>query len=234
METDMVRDPAVLFDMDGVLLDSEPVWQAATDAVLARFGMRLDDALAAETAGLDGHEGVRRVLAAHPGVTADADDIKLQIDRAVAARFAAGAPAMPGADELLRHLTNQRVEMALVSTAPVALIASAVQGLGWTSFFRVLLSSEEVGPGKPDPAVYLEALRRLGRDGTAAVAVEDSVNGARAAYAAGLRVIGLASQAAAAQALRAWTGSVQSDLTGVGRCIQSWLDAPTFPLPQSR
>ncbi len=218
--------PAVLFDMDGVLLDSEPVWQAETGTVMHRFGMRLDAALAAETAGLDGHEGVRRVLAAHPDVTADANEIKQLIDQAVASCFAAGAPAMPGADALLRHLAGRGVELALVSTAPRALIAAALQGLGWTPFFRVVLSSEEVGPGKPDPAVYLEALRRLGRDVASALAVEDSVNGARAAHAAGLRVIGLTSQAAAAQALRAWTESVQSDLAGVGQCIQKWLDAP--------
>jgi HAD superfamily hydrolase (TIGR01509 family) len=181
---------AVFFDMDGVLIDSEPVWQEAIDAVFGGLGIVLDAELKARTAGMGNEESVRLVLDRHPAVRADVRQVCARIDGAVLARIGEGIGAIPGADALVRELAAAGLPLALVSTSGPALMRAVVQAHRLDGLFRVVLSSEEVGPGKPDPAVYREALRRLGADAAAGVAIEDTVNGARSAHGAGLRVIG--------------------------------------------
>lgn len=182
---------AVFFDMDGVLIDSEPVWQEAVSAVFGRLGIVLDAAMQAHTAGMGNVESIDYVLAHHPHVTADVAELCRRMDDFVLARIQAGIGAIPGACELLRELAARAIPLALVSTSSPALMQAVIAAHRLPGLFRVVLSSEEVGPGKPDPAVYREAVRRMHVDPARCVAVEDTVNGARSARGAGLRVIGL-------------------------------------------
>jgi HAD superfamily hydrolase (TIGR01509 family) len=200
---------AVFFDMDGVLLDSEPVWQEAIDAIFARLGITLDAAMQAHVAGMGNVESMHYVLARHPQVTADVRDLCDRMDAFVLARIRAGIGAIPGAPELLRELAARAIPLALVSTSAPVLMQAVIAAHRLQGLFRVVLSSEEVGPGKPDPAVYREAVRRMQVESSRCVAVEDTVNGARAAHGAGLNVI--AFTAAPAPALQGLVWQVAPD-----------------------
>jgi sugar-phosphatase len=139
--------PCVFFDMDGVLIDSEPVWEEAMDRVFGELDIRLDAALKARTAGMGNEESVRLVLSQYPRVGADVSAICSRIDDVVLDGIASGVGDMPGADGLLRELAGRGVPLALVSTSAPALIQAVVQANGWGDLFRLTLSSEDVGPG---------------------------------------------------------------------------------------
>lgn len=200
MSVDWTRVRAVCLDMDGTLVDSDAAWLRATRAAFARHGMALTEAVYAETLGLDNASGVRAVLRHFPGSTLDEQTLVHALEEAIRAEFRRDVIPMPGANELLIQW-KARWPLALVSTSSAALIDAALEGLGWREHFVLRLSSEQVGPSKPDPAVYREAARRLGVDPAEALAVEDSLNGARSAHAAGLQVIGIASDPALAAQL---------------------------------
>jgi HAD superfamily hydrolase (TIGR01509 family) len=205
--------------MDGVLIDSEPAWEKAVDRVFAGLGIVLDAALKAHTAGMGNEESVRLVLSRHPAVRADVAAICRTIDAAVLRVLAAGIGTMPGADSLLRRLAEQGVPLALVSTSGAKLIQTVVDANGWGELFRLTLSSEAVGPGKPDPAVYREAVRRMDADVERSVAVEDTVNGARSAHGTGLRVVGFTRNPVVSGAMRPWVWRVATDFVEVGRLL---------------
>lgn len=185
------RVRAVCLDMDGTLVDSDAAWLDATRRAFARFDMELTDEQYGETLGLDNATGVRAVLPHFPQIRVEPSKVVQALEEEIQAAFRRGVKPMPDADRLLAQW-KPRWPLALVSTSSEALIRAALRGLGWESFFSVVLSSEQVGPSKPDPAVYREAVRRLGVEPGQALAVEDSVNGARSAFAAGLQVIGVA------------------------------------------
>lgn len=220
------KAPCVFFDMDGVLIDSEPAWERAVDRVFAEWGIVLDAALKARTAGMGNEESVRLVLARHPVAQADVAAVCRKIEAAVLRALAAGIGVMPGADALLRGLAAQGVPLALVSTSGSKLIRAVVDANRWGELFRLILSSEEVGPGKPDPAVYREATRRMGADVDRSVAVEDTVNGARSACGARLRVIGFTRNPVVSGAMRPWVWRVARDFEGVRRLLAECGIAP--------
>ncbi len=207
--------PTVFFDMDGVLIDSEPVWQEAIDQVFGGLGITLDSVLKVQTAGMGNAESVRLVLAGHPDVNADVREVCQQIDQVVLCRIGQGVGVIPGADALLRELAARGVPLALVSTSAPALMAAVLQANHWDGLFRVVLSSEDVGPGKPDPTVYREAICRMQADVTQSLAVEDTLNGARSAHGAGLRVIGFTRDPAVAAALRTFVWKIAADYTAI-------------------
>jgi HAD superfamily hydrolase (TIGR01509 family) len=187
--------------MDGTLVDSDAAWLRATRAAFARHGIGLSDALYEETLGLDNAAGVRTVLSHFPDRRLDPACLVLDLEACIQAEFSKGVTPMPRAAELLGRWKT-RWPLALVSTSSEALIDAALDGLGWRDSFVFRLSSEQVGPGKPDPAVYREAARRLGVPPAEALAVEDSLNGVRSARSAGMQVLGVAADPALAKRLR--------------------------------
>jgi HAD superfamily hydrolase (TIGR01509 family) len=204
---------AVFFDMDGVILDSEGVWQEAVTVVFGRLGMTLDALMQAHTAGMGNQESIQHVLAQYPQVTADVRDLCRQMDEFVLHRIRQGVGAMPGATELIRALHAHGVPLALVSTSGPALMQAVIASHRLQGLFHLVLSSEEVGPGKPDPAVYREAVRRLQVPAARGVAIEDTLNGARSAYGAGLRVLGFTRDVAVAVAMQPLVCQVAADYT---------------------
>jgi beta-phosphoglucomutase-like phosphatase (HAD superfamily) len=184
---------AVLFDMDGTLIDSEPVWVASIRACLADRGIVFTPELVALTAGLSNADGLQRVMDAHPEVPIDPAELAQAITAGVAQRLLCRSCAMPGADPLLQALHRRRVPLALVSSSPRDLIDRILTAQRWDGLFQQVLSIEEVGPGKPDPTVYREALRRLGVAAATSLAVEDTLAGVQAAQGAGLPVAAIPS-----------------------------------------
>ncbi len=208
------RVRAVCFDMDGTLVDSDAAWLRATRSAFARFNLTLTDAHYEETLGLDNAGGVKMVLRHFPRFRKDPALLVRAMEEEIQSEFRKGIRPMPGAGDLLEQW-KARWPLALVSTSSVALIDAALDGLGWGRYFVVRLSSEQVGPSKPDPAVYREAVRRLGVEPAHALAVEDSVNGVRAAHAAGLQVIGVASDSTLATRLLPHVTETAANLNGL-------------------
>ncbi|WP_371402829.1 HAD family phosphatase [Kribbella sp. NBC_00662] len=178
---------AVVFDLDGVLIDSEPLWDDVRRGVVASAGR---DWPADATEALQGMSTPEwsAYLTDVVGVPGPAEDVAARVIDGMVARYRSELPLLPGAVDVVQRLASSW-PLGLASSSPRRLIDTVLGSARLTEHFRVTVSTEEVGAGKPSPAVYNEVVRRLGVDGSRVVAVEDSSNGLRSASAAGLRVI---------------------------------------------
>ncbi len=180
---------AVVFDLDGVLLDSERLWDEVREALALERGGRWSDRAQAEMMGMSSPEW-SRYLHDVVGVPELPDEIAADVVRRMEERYRERLPLLPGASEAVGRLAA-RWPLGLASSSNRPLIDLALDLGDLAQFFRVTVSSEEVERGKPAPDVYLEACRRLGVEPERAAAVEDSRNGIRSAHAAGLRVVAI-------------------------------------------
>lgn len=184
---------AVVFDLDGVLLDSEQLWDEARRDVATRHGGRWHDGATADMQGMSSPEWSAYMHDAL-GVSLPPDRIAGLVVDDLLRRYAEGLPLLPGAQEVVGRLAR-RWPLALASSANREVIAAVLALAHLQGRFTVTVSSEEVRRGKPAPDVYLEAARRLGVRPQSCVAVEDSANGIRSALAAGLGVIAVPNRA---------------------------------------
>jgi HAD superfamily hydrolase (TIGR01509 family) len=178
---------AVVFDMDGVLIDSEPVWERVRRKFVADRGGRWPDDAQDRMMGMSTAEW-SAYLSADFGLRLPAPRVAELVIAAMAAEYQAHLPLLPGAVDAVREL-SARYPLAVASSAPRSLIEAVLDASGLRPAFAAAVSSEEVDRGKPAPDVYLEATARLGVPASACAAVEDSSNGLRSAAAAGLAVI---------------------------------------------
>jgi HAD superfamily hydrolase (TIGR01509 family) len=178
---------AVVFDMDGVLIDSEPVWERVRRNFVATRGGRWPDDAQDRMMGMSTAEW-SKYISDDFGLRLNAQQVAELVTAAMAAEYAAYLPLLPGAVAAVRDL-SARWPLAVASSAPKSLIDAVLDASGLRPAFAAAVSSEEVARGKPAPDVYLEAAARLGVPPAACAAVEDSSNGLRSAAAAGLVVI---------------------------------------------
>jgi HAD superfamily hydrolase (TIGR01509 family) len=178
---------AVVFDMDGVLIDSEPVWERVRRNFVATRGGRWPDDAQDRMMGMSTAEW-SRYISADFGLRVNAQQVAELVTAAMAAEYAAHLPLLPGAVAAVRDL-SAHWPLAVASSAPKSLIDAVLDASGLRPAFAAAVSSEEVARGKPAPDVYLEAAARLGVPPAACAAVEDSSNGLRSAAAAGMVVI---------------------------------------------
>ncbi len=183
----MARIEAVVFDLDGVLVDSEPIWNEVRRRFVGAQGGRWVDGADRRMLGMATAEWAR-YLHDDLGVDLPEPDIADRVVDAMTARYADAVPLLPGAAEAVERVAR-RWPLGLASSSPSRLIGPTLEAAGLAAWFRVTVSTEEVGPGKPAPDVYLAAARRLGTVPDRCAAVEDSTNGLRSARAAGLRVV---------------------------------------------
>jgi HAD superfamily hydrolase (TIGR01509 family) len=179
---------ACVFDLDGVLVDSEPVWEEVRRAFVAGHGGTWQDDTQTRLMGMSTGEWAAYLR--ELGVGLPPDEIARGVIDQMAARYRDGVPLMEGAAEAVRRLSGT-VTLGLASSSPRALIDVVLDAAGLTECFAATVSTEEVPRGKPAPDGYLEAAGRLGADPAGCVAVEDSSNGLRSAHAAGMRVIAI-------------------------------------------
>jgi HAD superfamily hydrolase (TIGR01509 family) len=179
----------VIFDLDGVLLDSEHVWDEVREQLAKERGGRWHERAQRDMMGMSSLEW-SRYMHDEIGLPDSPEKISAEVVRRLEALYREQLPAMPGAREAVERLAA-RWPLALASSSNRELIGLALELLGVADHFQATVSSEEVARGKPAPDVYEEAARRLGIDPTRGVAVEDSHNGIRAAKAAGMRVIAI-------------------------------------------
>jgi len=180
---------AVVFDLDGVLIESEEVWDAVRAAYVRERGGRYDAEVQRAMMGMSSTEW-SRYLHDSAGVADEPQAINDDVVRRMLSVYREHLPLLPGAAEAVRRLAA-RLPLGLASSSNRALIDTVLEVSGLTPFFAATVSSEEVARGKPAPDVYLEAARRLGVDPTRCAAVEDSHGGIRSAKAAGMRVIAI-------------------------------------------
>jgi HAD superfamily hydrolase (TIGR01509 family) len=178
---------AVIFDMDGVLVDSEAVWDDVRKEFTEENGGHWHDQAQRDMMGMSSTEW-SRYLHDRLGVDMDPEQISAQVADRVADVYRARLPLLPGAVEAVRSL-GAEWPLAVASSSNRRIIDLVLELADIADAFRATVSSEEVGAGKPAPDVYLEAARRLEVDPTACVAIEDSTNGLRAGDAAGMTVI---------------------------------------------
>jgi HAD superfamily hydrolase (TIGR01509 family) len=179
----------VVFDLDGVLLDSEQIWDSVREELVRERGGRWHDQAQRDMMGMSSLEW-SRYLHDELHVPDPPEEISAEVVRRLASRYRERVPVLPGAREAVERLAA-RWPLGLASSSNRELIDLALELMGVRHFFTATVSSEEVARGKPAPDVYLEAARRLGIDPARAAAIEDSHNGIRAARAAGMRVIAI-------------------------------------------
>jgi HAD superfamily hydrolase (TIGR01509 family) len=178
---------AVVFDVDGVLIDSEPVWERVRRTFVAGRGGRWPDDAQDRLMGMSTAEW-SAYLSEDFGLRLSPSQVAEGVTAAMAAEYQAHLPLLPGAVDAVRAL-SARWPLAVASSAPKSLIEAVLDASGLRQAFAAAVSSEEVPRGKPAPDVYLEAAKRLGIPPVSCAAIEDSSNGLRSASAAGLTVI---------------------------------------------
>jgi len=180
---------AVVFDLDGVLLDSEQLWDKAREQLARERGGRWHDQAQRDMMGMSSLEW-SRYMHETIGLPEPPEEISREVVERLTALYRERLPAIPGAKEAVERLAAD-YKLGLASSSNRELIDLALELLGVAHLFAATVSSEEVAHGKPAPDVYLEAARRLGIEPARAAAVEDSQNGILAAKAAGMRVIAI-------------------------------------------
>jgi HAD superfamily hydrolase (TIGR01509 family) len=180
---------AVVFDLDGVLLDSEQLWNETREQLAKERGGRWHDRAQRDMMGMSSREW-SRYMHETIGLPESPEDINREVVERLAAAYREQLPVIPGAREAVERLAA-RWPLGLASSSNRELIDLALELLGVRRLFKATVSSEEVARGKPAPDVYLEAARRLGVDPAHTAAIEDSHNGILAAKAAGMRVIAI-------------------------------------------
>ena len=178
---------AVVFDLDGVLVDSESLWDEARRTVAAEFGGHWAEGATAAMQGMSSIEW-STYMRDRLGVDLSPPQINFRVVERLLDGYRQQLPLLPGAVEAV-HRIGARWTLGVASSANRVVLDCVLDLASLAGSFNVTVSSEEVARGKPAPDVYLEAARRLAVDPRACAAVEDSTNGIRSAEAAGLRVI---------------------------------------------
>jgi HAD superfamily hydrolase (TIGR01509 family) len=178
---------AVVFDLDGVLVDSEPVWEQIRRQVTAGHGGRWAPDAQQRLMGMSTMEWAR-YLSQDLGVGLPPDEVATLVIGQMENRYRASVPFMPGAVAAVRRLAA-RWPLGLATSSPAGLIGVVLEAAGLSECFQATMSTEQAAHGKPAPDIYLDVTGRLGSAPERCAAVEDSSNGLRSAAAAGLHVI---------------------------------------------
>lgn len=208
-----------MFDLDGVLVDSEPVWEEVRRAFVAGHGGTWQPDTQSRLMGMSTPEWASYLH--ELGVALPPGEIARQVVARMAERYREHVPLMPHAQETVRRLAGRHA-LGLASSSPRALIDVVLDAADLAGCFAATVSTEEVARGKPAPDGYLEAASRLGVEPRSCVAVEDSSNGLRSAHTAGMRVVAVPhpryppapDALALASAVVRDLGSLTSDLFG--------------------
>ena len=178
----MIR--GVIFDMDGLMFDTERIWATLWEPALHSLGMEYKEGLAEAMRGTAGESG-RRVLRQFYGADCDAEAIHAALHREADRAFTARPDKKPGLDELLAWLDAHHIPMAVASSSRMASILHHLNGWDLTHYFPVIVSGEQFVSSKPDPEIFLKAAQGLGTLPAETLVLEDSYNGVRAGAAGG-------------------------------------------------
>lgn len=184
---------AAIFDMDGLLIDSEPYWKDSEREVFGSVGIDITDEMAAITAPMTPRQVTEHWYGFRPWSKRSIEEVEGAVIARVADHVRTRGVALPGVSEALALCARQGWRIALASNSPATLCHLVLDVLGIAPAFHAVVSVEEVERGKPDPAIYQLAARKIGVVPEDCLAFEDSPTGVRAARAAGMRVVGIPS-----------------------------------------
>lgn len=182
---------AVIFDMDGVLLDSEPFWQESLIVTFAEVGLQLTHEMCLTTMGWRIDEVVAYWQRQHAGIDCPPEVLEDRIIAGVVERILLRGAAKPGVAHALGFFRNRGLPLALASSSAYRVIRAVLERFQLAAEFACVYSAEEEPYGKPHPGVYLTTARRLGIYPTACLAIEDSLNGVLAAKAARMKCLAI-------------------------------------------
>ncbi|RWX57075.1 hexitol phosphatase HxpB [Photobacterium chitinilyticum] len=214
---------AAVFDMDGLLVDSEPFWQRAQVDIFSSIGVQIKQEDTLQTMGLRIDQVVEFWFAKQPWQGADCATVTEMIVARVEELVKEHKPMLPGVLEALATCEQLGLKIALASSSPMRLIRATLEALSLESKFSAVLSAEHLRYGKPHPEVYINAADELGVPPQACVAFEDSVNGLLAAKAAQMKGIAVPEKAYADDARWAIADKKLSSLHEVNQQLISSL-----------
>ena len=215
-----MKKPFAIFDMDGTLTDSMGFWNRLVDELLARRGFPpLSPELQEESVALT-TQGTAELIIRVYGLSETPEQIARELNSLMETHYRTDVPLKPGAAELLERLRGAGFKMCIASSTDPALIGICLRRLGVRDHFQFLLSCEEVGAGKTQPAVYLEAARRLGGTPENTVVFEDILVAARTAKQAGFSLGVIYDENSAAE---------QEQLKALADCYITRWDDPALP-----
>ena len=174
----------VIFDMDGLMFDTERMWASFWEPALARLGLSYKEGLDAAARGTAG-ENLRNVVRSFYGPDCDAQAIVESLHQVADEAFRKPVPKKPGLDELLAWLDARHIPMAVASSSRLATIRTNLDHWGLAHYFQALVSGQQVARSKPDPEIFLLAAQKLGTAPAHTLVLEDSFNGVRAGAAGG-------------------------------------------------
>ncbi len=180
---------AVIFDMDGLIVNSEPLWRLAERAAFAEVGLELTNADCERTMGMRSDEVIRYWYGEFPWTGRSLADVEERLENGVRELIAERATVMPGVERAMAMARAEGLLLGLASSSSPMLIDAVLAKLKLQDHFAVVHSAVEEDHGKPHPAVFLTAASVLGVAPTECVAIEDSLAGVRSARAAEMRVI---------------------------------------------
>ncbi len=213
----------MVFDLDGLLVDSEPLWHRAERAVFARHGIALSVAQCRSTKGRFVGEVTAHWVRVFGRDDLDPGELAEEVVEAVAALLATEATQKPGVEAALRACEARGWPRAVASSSPRRLIEVALGAQGLSDRFALWCSAEEVGAGKPDPAVYLRAAEALGVPPGRCLAIEDSPTGVAAAKAAGMTCLAVPEERLGGEAVPVvWPVAPDAVLESLGS-LAGWL-----------
>jgi HAD superfamily hydrolase (TIGR01509 family) len=181
---------AVVFDMDGVIIDSEPLWSEAERQLLARRNLTYTEQLKPLLMGLDSREAVR-ILKKHYDLGEPVEELVHERNQLVSELIQQRGQPIPHALELIQRVRDVGLKTVVASSSPYALVELVVDKLGIGPLLDLVLSGDEVSRGKPAPDIYDTAAKTLGVAPECCLVIEDAPNGVRAAKAAGMRCLAI-------------------------------------------
>lgn len=190
----------VIFDMDGLLINSEPMWKSAEKQVFESLGVPVNEALATITAAMTTREVTEFWYGHYPWQNRSLEQAENDVIDCVADHIKSTGVAMPGVNHALELFHRHQFKIGLATNAPSRLITVVLEKLAIESYFQQTVSSDQVSTGKPDPAVYLLTLAKLNSKAETTIAIEDSISGIRAAKSAGIKTIAIPAEEQFAQA----------------------------------
>ncbi|MBN1416266.1 MAG: hexitol phosphatase HxpB [Bacteroidales bacterium] len=180
---------AVIFDLDGIIIESEPLWKEVEKKVFAGIGLNLTTEMCRRTIGLDTYDTIKFWYAERPWTGKDFDQLYHEIIESMRVTMLEKVELKEGFSEILQMMKQKSLPVAVATSSPEVLIRTALNKFGILGEFDIINSSEKEEYGKPHPGVYLTTSRKLGEDPRNCLAFEDSFNGAIAAKAARMKVV---------------------------------------------
>jgi len=180
---------AVIFDFDGIIIDSEPLWVEAEIAVFNSVGVNLSPIMCRQTTGLNIHDTIQYWYNVHHWTGKTVFNVYKEIMEVMQTFILERADLKDGFLDVLQLLVDKKLPIAVASSSPLKLITTALKKFHLMDFFKIISSAENEELGKPHPALYLGAARKLGIDPVYCLAFEDSYNGGISAKAARMKLV---------------------------------------------